>query len=321
MPITCSRTLEIASEWLYKGKFISLFSHEPFLTSSHLSISRDPKSVPSTNGSSRPASVIPPSLHAHSPVPQLHIPLRYRSRSPPVKVSRRRDDRSAFSWMGRGMPKKFLWFPLDFNVQFFLFLVSNRLICHLLPLFFPFFFFSSPPNHPIQRVSSSSCSSPLPGSNYRPQTPQLPTTVFPPTNGNLHLYDETTEEEYQQQSYGTYTSTLSIPTLTVTGPNYYAPPPPPPSAAGKCFSPQPTRDAYQMEPDEETAAVLNQVINWTVYCSWLGFADFPCRCFEIGCFLRSLEIIIFTLCSLGNEKMSVGELWARQRHFRELFAQ
>lgn len=49
---------------------------------------------------------------------------------------------------------------------------------------------------------------------------------------------------------------LHLPQLKVTSPsnnNYSVPPP------SACFSPQPTRDAYQMEPDEETAAVLNQV--------------------------------------------------------------
>lgn len=95
----------------------------------------------------------------------------------------------------------------------------------------------------------SSCSSPVPGfNNNRPFTPQLPTTVFPPNTCNLNVYED--EDQYYPEP-----PSLNIPLLTVTGPgNNYGPPPPP-----HCFSPQATRDAYQMEPDEETAAVLNQV--------------------------------------------------------------
>lgn len=107
---------------------------------------------------------------------------------------------------------------------------------------------------------------PLPDLNYhanvtsfnnhvsRPQTPSLPQTVFPPTNDNL--YDD--EDCYYPEPAPL--PSLNIPLLTVTGPghqnngSHYGQPLPTTS-----FSPQPTRDAYQMEPDEETAAVLNQV--------------------------------------------------------------
>lgn len=95
---------------------------------------------------------------------------------------------------------------------------------------------------------------------YRPQTPnQLPQTVFPPNNGNLHLYED--EDNHYPEP-----PSLNIPLLTVTGPHNYAVQPLPTT----CFSPQPTRDAYQMEPDEETAAVLNQVSRK----EWVGVAIF-----------------------------------------------
>lgn len=128
-------------------------------------------------------------------------------------------------------------FPIQslfLNVRFVsnLFLFALRLV-------------SSPPC-----CAYSSCSSPVPGfNNNRPYTPQLPTTVFPPNTCNLNVYED--EDQYYPEP-----PSLNVPLLTVTGPgNNYGAPPPPPS----CFSPQATRDAYQMEPDEETAAVLNQV--------------------------------------------------------------
>lgn len=105
-------------------------------------------------------------------------------------------------------------------------------------------------------ISVSSSSWPQPHLNHasRPQTPSLPQTVFPPTNDNL--YDD--EDCYYPEP--TPLPSLNIPLLTVTGPghqsngSHYGQPLP-----TTRFSPQPTRDAYQMEPDEETAAVLNQV--------------------------------------------------------------
>lgn len=105
---------------------------------------------------------------------------------------------------------------------------------------------------------SSSSSSPVPGynnHNNRPHTPQLPTTVFPPTSETLHLFED--EDQYYPEP-----PSLNVPLLTVTGPGgaHYSSTA---STPGSCFSPQPTRDAYQMEPDEETAAVLNQVgLEW-----------------------------------------------------------
>lgn len=108
---------------------------------------------------------------------------------------------------------------------------------------------------PPLNLPFSSSSSPVPGYNHhnqRPQTPQLPTTVFPPTNGNLNPYED--EDQYYPEA-----PPLNVPVLTVTGPSSSSHYGGASNGAGACFSPQPTRDAYQMEPDEETAAVLNQV--------------------------------------------------------------
>lgn len=213
--------------------------------------SRDPKSVPSKTSTSRPASAIP-SMHE---IPHLYVPNRYRSRSPPVIINSNN--------------RTFGWYQL-----------LNVLLCLSLYLCISLTVIISlcPPLPDLNHHANVTSSSPVPGFKNqasRPQTPSLPQTVFPPTNDNL--YDD--EDCYYPEP--TPLPSLNIPLLTVTGPghqnngSHYGQPLPTTS-----FSPQPTRDAYQMEPDEETAAVLNQVSAgaalqycivelWAYYDRWL----------------------------------------------------